>query len=140
MRELWRYRSTLYVTLTALRSLCTVITYLQSTIIDTSEAARYRTCSDVIFIVTFSSTSLVPHREHSLSQLQRPFTERYKGTVTSVILTTIGMLEQIFVKIPNMSFHENKASEGRAVPCGRQADGWANRYDSPPSQFEPRTV
>jgi hypothetical protein len=107
---------------TVIRSLCTVVTYLQSTIIDTSQAARYRTCSDIIFRVTLSSTSLVPHKEHSMSQLQRPFTERNKSTVASVILTTTGILQQIFVKIPNVSFYENKASESRVVPCGRQTD------------------
>lgn len=142
MRELRRCLSTMYVTQ---RLPCyvpsTVVTYSQSTIIDTSQAARYRTCSDVIFRVTLSSTSPVPHREHSLSRLQRPFTERYKCAITSVVLTTTRKLQKLFVKIPNMSFHENKASEGRAVPCGRQKDGWANRYDSPPPpDFEPRNV
>jgi len=92
--------STMYALHTVLRSLCTVVTYLLSTIIDTSHAARYRTCSDVIFNVTLSSTLLVPHREHSLSQLQRPFTGRNKCTVASVILTTTGMLQQMFCKNP----------------------------------------
>ena len=38
------------------------------------------------------------------------------------ILTTTAMIQKIFVKIPNMSFHENRAGEGRAVPCCRQTD------------------